>query len=131
MPTVNEVVPAYIKLRDQIKAIEEQHKAQLAPLKQHLQVMDTWLLGELARAGIDNMAVRGVGTVIKKVQHRVSVGDWSLTWPWLSENERFDLLNQAVNKTGVVEYVHQYGVPPPGVNYSAEFTVEVQRARGT
>jgi hypothetical protein len=131
MTTVNEVIPMYIKLRDRIEEIEKRHKDELAPLEKGLKTLDAWLLQELDRNGVNNMAVKDVGTVLKVKQHKVSVSDWDATWQWITVNERYDLLNHAVNKTGVVAWVEETGAPPPGVNYSAEYVAQVRRARGT
>jgi hypothetical protein len=131
MAQVSEVVPAYIKLRDHIDELEREHKEKLKPLKEKLEYMDTWLLGELEKRGEDSIAIRGVGTVFKKKETRCSVADWGAVFPWVQANERWDMLNHAVNKTTVTAYVDEHGEPPPGVNYTAAWTVQINRARGT
>ena len=128
---IADVIPKYIALRDHIKSLEQQHKEQLKPLKEKLEFLDSWMLGELDRRGEDSVAVRGVGTVFRKTESRCSVADWEVVWGWMESNQRFDMLNHAVNKTTVAEHVKETGSPPPGVNYTSTFTVEVNRARGT
>ena len=131
MATLAEVVPTYIKLRDLIDEKERKHKEELKPLKEKLDFLDGWLLGELSSRGEDSVAVRNVGTVFRKKETRCSVADWGAVFPWIQEHERWDMLNHAVNKTTVTAYVEENQEPPPGVNYSTAWTVQVNRARGT
>jgi hypothetical protein len=131
MATMAEVVPLYVRLRDRIKELEAEHKKELTPLKEKKDELDAWLLAELDRQKLQSVNVAGCGTVFKKKVVKVAVGDWDTAWNWMRENQRFDMLNHAVNKTAVVAYVEEHQAPPPGVSYSAMFDVEVNRARGT
>src|SRR4051812_37608297 len=101
MANLSDVVPAYIKLRDHIEALEREHKEALKPLKEKLEFFETWLLGELESRGEDSATIRGVGVVFKKKETKCTMADWATFFPWMQSNERYDMLNHAVNKTTV------------------------------
>lgn len=131
MAEIAEVVPAFVKLRDHVEKMDREHKERMKPLREKLEFMENWLLGELTRAGVDSVAIRGSGTVFKKKESSCSVADWATVFPWIQEHQRWDMLNHAVNKTAVAAYVEENEAPPPGVNYTTTWTVQVNRARGT
>jgi len=59
----------------------------------------------------------------------VSVADWQVTWAWIEANQRYDILNHAVNKTVVEAIVEDTKIPPPGVNYAVTMGIGYNRAR--
>lgn len=131
MATISEVVPLYIKLRDKIEQVEKEQKETLKPLKAKLEMLDGWLLGELTRRGEQSVHIKDIGTVFVKRQSSCSVADWDATFAWLSANNRWDMLNHAVNKTVVAAYVETEKEAPPGVKFDTFLGVQVNRERGT
>ena len=126
---VNEVMEAALQVRDLLEAEERRFKEKTDPLKEALWKAEVWLLQYLNDQGLQNVAVKGLGTAFKRKVTSVSCADWSAACAWMSANNRFDMLNHSVNKTVVQAHVDDTGQPPPGVNYTADVKVSINRAR--
>jgi hypothetical protein len=133
MATMEQVVEVYIKLRDEIDKREDAHKEELKPLKARLDGLGSALLGHLTSTGVDNVSIKGVGTVLKQRVISCSVGDKEGFWNWLEESpeRRLEFLNISANKTAVTKMADSTGELPPGVKYSVSVEAQVRRARGT
>lgn len=131
MATVSEVIQTHLKLRDYIDERQKALDEEMKPLKHKLQVMENWLHAELDREGLQNFSVKDVGVAFKKKASTCTVGDWDATLTFILDGEHYDMLNHAVNKTAVEEWIETNKAPPPGVNYSAFMKLHVQRARAT
>lgn len=131
MATANDVLSLYVRLRDEIERRDEIHKAEMKPLKDKLEMLNTQLLGYLNESGVDNIAIKGVATAYKKTVVSVSVADWPTTLKWIQDNEMWDALDAGINKTFTKAYVEKNQAAPPGVKYSTAIDVGVRRANGT
>lgn len=127
--TIDRVVEAYVKTRQEIQALEKELEAKLQPLKAMQEKREQYMLGQLNEIGAKNVKTAH-GTVYTAVKESVTMGDWDSFLNWVKEGERYEFLNKAVNKTAALEEMgdernHQ---PPPGVNYTAIRTVQVRKS---
>lgn len=126
---VGEVMAAALTIRETLEEEERKHKERVQPMQEALAKAEVWLLKYLNDQGLQNVAVKGLGTAFKRKVTSVSCADWAVAWDWMAKNDRFDMLNHSVNKTVVQAYVDETGSPPPGVNYTADIKVSINKAR--
>ena len=127
--TVKEVIAGALKIKDSLEEDKRLYEDKIALKKEALKKAELWLLKYLNEQGLQNLAVKGLGIAFKRKVTSVSMADWGIAFPWMQENNRFDLLNHSVSKTGVQGFVEETGQPPPGVNYSETIEVSINRAR--
>lgn len=120
----DKVIAHYVALRDQLKDMEKQHKEQLAPLKQDMELIEAALQKDLQEQGLKQFK-GDHGTAFIKVLTNAKVTDWEgEALPWLVENERWDLLVRNVNKTNMLETEAEV----PGVEISQVQKLQINRS---
>jgi len=125
----DQVVQAYVATRDEIDLLNKQHKEKLAALNE-LQVKRVkWLQQQLDESGQES-AKTSHGTYFKKKSEYVGVEDMDAFVKFLKDNEAWDLLNKAVNKTAALERMGEDRdlSKVPGLKYSSEVEVQVRRS---
>ena len=127
--TVKDAIQAALQCKELLEEEKRKYEKRIEPLKTVLHKAELWLLKYLNEQGLQNAAVKGVGTAFKRKVTSVSVADWAMTFEWMQNNNRFDLLNHSVNKTSVTAFVEETGNPPPGVNYTSDIEISINRAR--
>ncbi len=124
--SVDNVIEAYVKVRDQKKELVTLQKQQMAPFNHKLEVLEGFLLNELNQSGAES--VRGKnGTAFKVERVSVKIDQWDETLPYIIENGLTHLLEKRLAKSGVIEYIEANGETPPGVSISRELVVQVRR----
>jgi NADP-dependent 3-hydroxy acid dehydrogenase YdfG len=122
MTTMEELVGLYVSTRDKIKAIEAEHKEQLAPYRQGLDDVERLIMTMLNAAGADSMKT-AAGTAYKAPWTKASIQDWQKVIDYAVENGRFDLFERRVAKT-VVEEIGDV----PGIEIERGVRVNVRRS---
>lgn len=120
-------VEQYILLRDKIKAIQERHKAELAPLNDALFKVNGMLLNHLNEIGSDSITVKGVGTAYKKTTSSATLADAAEFRRHVIGTESWELVDMKANAPKVAEYIAEHGDVPPGVNFTTRTDVGVRR----
>lgn len=123
---IDEVVQQYVAFRDEVAAIGADAKAKAAEIEAKMQVIEAWLMNQASLQGVDSFKTAS-GTAFVKTVDFCSVGDWDSTVDFIKVNNAWELLNRAVNKTAVREYIDANGVPPPGVNFAQKKEIQVRR----
>lgn len=123
--TVAQMTEKYLALRNKKRALQEDHKAQLAPFNELIYRLGNLILAELDAAGVNSMA-SSEGTVYKAVDTSVTVGDWPLTLEYIKENEAWDLLEARVSKVAAITVMNETDQPIPGVKVSQEVVLRVR-----
>lgn len=125
--TPAEMIERYIKLRNKIEAIKEEHKRQLAPYLEAHGQLETLLLQHLDDHKLQSMN-SDAGTAFKQVATSVTVKEWEKTLNFIRENEHWDLLEARVSKTAAVQVIEDTKKPIPGVVLSQAVVVRVRSA---
>lgn len=122
MANVDQMVALYVRKRDQLEALETAHKEQVAGIKADMQLIEGALMKLMDEHGVRQF--KGAhGTAFKKEWTRAKVADWDQTLSYIQTNNRWDLLNRAVNKTVALEIGEV-----PGVEVARGFEVQVRRS---
>jgi hypothetical protein len=124
---LDSVITGVITLRDQIDALKQEHKAQLAPLNEKMAKLEAYLQSQLQLSGSTSVSAKGVGTAYLQSVVSVTVEDWQATLDWIKTTEAWEFLERRVSKTVVQEYMESQGQVPPGVKTSTEVEVRVRR----
>lgn len=126
MPTMEEVVGGYIKLRDKKKLLEDAHKQNVAPINEKMKMLEAWLLRELQRQGADHVGT-GLGTVYQSTIVKPVIRDWSSVLDFIVANEQWGMLERRVSKTAVEEFMESTGTVPPGVEITRETFARIRK----
>lgn len=123
---VDDVVGAYVKLRDLKTSMERKHKEELEPIKKNMEKLENWLQGQLLAVGADSFKTTQ-GTAYFQTASSATVKEWGVTLPWIQSNDEWSFLEARVNKTAVKDYIESTGNVPPGVDYTETIVVRVRR----
>jgi len=124
--SMDELVDAYVKLRDKKARIQKRHKEEIAPTNELIDKIGTALL--MALNGIDaEMARTDHGTAYKTTRTNVKIEDWDTTLPWVISNNLEHMLERRLSKSAVEEYIEASGDTPPGVSITRDLTIGVRR----
>lgn len=125
--TTEQLISKYIELRDRRDQAAAAVKKQVELLDAGMDAIAATLLNQMNAAGETSRKTEQGTAFIKEVNF-VGIGNWDTAFTFILTNQAFNLLNHAVNKTAVLEYVAEKGTPPPGVNLSVKREVQVRRA---
>ena len=120
-------VDQYVKLRDRIKALDDEHKARMKPFREMLEKLNGVLLQHLISVQGDSVRT-GAGTVYRTEKKSASLADPEAFMRYVIENEVWDLLDRKANVTAVEDFISENKSPPPGVNFASRYEVGVRRA---
>lgn len=147
---INEVVKKYISLRDESTVISERHKEELRPIFESMNVIETWLLQEMEKMGVDSLKTPS-GTPYKAVSKSVKMADpesfkafcfapvieafKNLNIPnmpdilgLLTAGIRWDIIDFRPLKSGVNELINETGNVPPGVSVDQFTKINIRRS---
>jgi len=127
--TAEQLISTYLTLRDNRDAIKAELEGKLDTLKEQMEVIEMAFLDNMNRTGDQSIKTES-GTVFRKTSTRVGIANWDETIEFIKLSGLYSLLNHAVNKTAVVEYVKEHGEPPAGVNFTQYDEVQVRKGKG-
>ena len=99
---MEDLVKAYIELRDQRDAIRDRHKAELAEIESVLEQTELALGGLLAETGAESVKTK-FGTVYKSKWTAVKITDFDSLCDYVKQTGRFDLFERRISKTVALE----------------------------
>ena len=126
--TINRVVAAFVKLRDQKEEIEKRHKEELRVLNESMQKLGGWLQASLLTAGVESFKT-SQGTAFLQHNDKTVVRDFTAALDFIREHNEWSMLTAAVSKTAVKDYMERTGSMVPGVEYQSELKVIVRRPK--
>jgi hypothetical protein len=130
-------VEQFVRLRDEIKRIEQQQKDVLKPYKETLEKLKSVLLGYLNAVNTDSTKT-AAGTVYRTVKKSASIADMTAFQAWVITQGDWNLVDWKANVTAVADYLADQEqkvatgaqmevVPLPGVNFTQTIDVGVRR----
>lgn len=127
--TVDKRVEQYIKVRDALKKMDEEHDERRKPLVELQNLLTGWMQTFMENAGADNIKTSH-GTCYSSTRYTASLADPEAFMNYVKSTGNYDLLDRKANVTACRDFVAENNSPPPGVNLSAIKTVGVRRATG-
>lgn len=129
-PTIETVVSAFMKLRQEKDAIDRKAKVEMGALIEKMNKLEAWLLQKMEADGVSSYKTP-MGTAFKTTTDHANVADWDAVLEYVMENEAFHLLEKRVNKIAVRGYIDEGKPPPPGVNYFTKVDINIRRPTST
>jgi hypothetical protein len=124
--SVEEVVKGYIKLRDKKNDLKREHTEELAPINEKMALVEGWLMRDLVTRGVQSQKT-AAGTAFLQKSTRATVKDRDAFLEFVKEKEMWDLLENRVAKSVVVDYLENTGEVIPGVNFEQTQVVRIRR----
>jgi hypothetical protein len=115
--TIEQLVDGYIKLRDKKEELEAAHKAKLHTINVFMEDIEHQIAAKSLVDGVDSYKT-AYGTAFFSSINRCNVSDWNQTLQFIVQNGAYDMLNKAVKKDVVRDYIEKYGVVPPGLDWA-------------
>lgn len=123
---IDEVIKAYVTLRDELDAMKRRQTDEAAPLRDKMHKLEVWLQNQLQQQGLQNFKA-ATGTAFLKEVTSTTVENWEATLPFIQEKGLWDMLEKRVSKSVVEDYIESTGEIPPGVSVKRETVVQVRR----
>lgn len=124
----DQVIKAYLHLRDKKEQVQDLQKKQLAPLNEQLDKLEAWLLNKLNIDGLTNLKSEA-GVAFKQTATSVTCTDWPATLAWIQQHNAWAFLESRVSKSVVQEFMENNGgEAPPGVKVTPEVVVRVRKS---
>jgi hypothetical protein len=127
--SIDDVMKRRFDIVETVAIISGKHQAELAPFNEELKLCEQFIKDEMNKAGLQQVKTRA-GMAFFQTKDSVTVSDFDATLGYIVENKAFHLLNRAVNKTSVKEYIQEHSAPPPGVEYSSFKDLAWRRGKG-
>ena len=124
--TVDQAVAAYMKLRQKKAEVEASIKDELSQIEANMDKLEKWIKTRADAMGVSSFKTPH-GTAFLTTKDYASVADWDATLAFVKETGAYNMLNKAVNKTAVREYISETKTVPPGVNYGTKVEVNVRK----
>lgn len=124
---IEDLVRAYITLRDQKAALKAEQAEAMKPYDEALAKLEARALAALNQTGVESMKT-SAGTVYSTTFTSATVADKSAFMEYITNNDAFDLLDVRANKTAVQDYMAANDDVPPGVTVRRELKVGFRRA---
>jgi len=128
MKDMNELVEAYLTIRNERDRIEAEFKERDLALKSEMVVLEQAML-----AGCNEMKVESLrtnsGTVIKSLKERYTCSDRDNFNKFVVEHGAVELFEGRIHQSNFKEFIseRQDEGLPPGVNVMREFTITVKK----
>jgi hypothetical protein len=123
---VDQVVAAYISLRDKRDALKKKQSLEMEPITSRMQKVEAWLQNHLNTQNIRSLKSAS-GTAFLKEVSSATVEDREAFMNFVRENNLWEFLDSRCSKSVVDDYVQQTGNLPPGIKYSREEVCQVRR----
>jgi len=126
-PTAETLAGIYIRMRNVIKAKEQQHEAEMEGLLEDQRAISEKLL-DLCNAQKADSIKTAAGTITRKKTSRYWTSDWDSFYKFMKENDAMQLLEQRVSKSNMEQFLEENpDLHPPGLNVDANYAVTVRR----
>jgi len=125
-PNVDQVIAAYVKMREKKSRMEAEVKAEVAKINEKLMKLEGWLREKADEQGVTSFKTNH-GTAFMTTVDFASVADWDAVLNFIKENDAYDMLERRVSKTAVRGYIEANKSIPAGINYGTKLEVNVRK----
>lgn len=123
---VDQVVAAYMKLRQQKEALEASIKEEVGVIKDKMTKMEAWIKEQADAQGVTSFKTKH-GTAFLSTSDYANVADWDAVLTFIQEAGAFDMLEKRVSKIAVRGYIEEHKAVPPGINYGTKLEVQIRK----
>lgn len=126
MPTLNDVIGAYLELRARKEALKKKHAEEMAPITDAMNKTQAWVQQHLQKEGTKNTRTES-GSAFLQTDISVTTDDWESTLAFIRAHDLWEFLERRVSKTVITEYIESTKTVPPGVKVSSEISCHIRR----
>lgn len=125
---LDQLVHAYISIRNERDRLKEQYEAEDSKLKKDLSVLETAMLEVCNTTKADSIKTQN-GTVIRKLTERFYCNDWDNFKNFVLEHGAVELLERRIHQGNFKEFMAENEADglPPGVNVMREYGIVVRK----
>ena len=123
---MEEVVGAYLKLRNKKEAIEGAVKEEVKAIKEKMVKLEAYIKKEADEQGVTSFKT-GSGTAFVTTTDFAQVADWDAILGFIRKNEAWDMLEKRVAKNAIRGYIDEHKEVPNGVNYGTRIDINVRK----
>lgn len=124
---VDELVSAYIKLRDKKAKMTADFKDSVAPIDDAMARCEAFLLSTLNAMGLESTRTP-YGTAYTTTAVSATVADWPLVLDYVKKNELWPMLEKRVSKDFVRAFKAEHNDIPPGINWTETRVLNIRRS---
>ena len=125
--TIDQVIAAYVKLRDKRDALKKQQAADMAPINENMYKLQCWLQKQLQDTG-QTSAKTTAGTAFLQTDISVAVEDFDAILAFIQAHNLWAMLEKRVSKSVVQDYIESTQELPPGVKVTSEISCHIRRS---
>lgn len=123
---VDQVVAAYMKLRQQKEVLEASIKEEVGVIKDKMTKMEAWIKEQADAQGVTSFKTKH-GTAFLSTSDYANVADWDAVLTFIQDVGAFDMLEKRVSKIAVRGYIEEHKAVPPGINYGTKLEVQIRK----
>jgi len=124
---MDELVTSYLQLRTLIQDKEEQHKTEIAELKEQMDALSAQLLDVCNETNADSIKTKA-GTVSRRVQSRYWSSDWESMHQFIMQNEAPFLLEHRIHNVNMRQFLDDNpDLFPAGLQVDSKYVIQVRK----
>ena len=123
---MDDVVKAYITLRNQKDAIEGEVKDKVKAIKEKMVKLEAYIKKQADEQGVTSFKTTS-GTAFVTTTDFAQVADWDAVLGFIKKNEAHDMLEKRVSKNAVRGYIEEHKTVPDGVNFGTRIDINVRK----
>lgn len=123
---IEDMIGAYIKLRDKKQADEKAHKTRMAKLTALMREIEDRIQAHFNETGASSIRT-SCGTAYSTVRLSARVDDQEAFRQFVESQGAWGILEARANKSAVAEYLDEHGEPPPGVSITRAHNININR----
>ena len=124
--TVDQVVAAYLKLRNQKGEVQAEVKDKLDAINTKMAKLESWIQQKADSDGVSSFKTPH-GTAFLTTVDFASVADWDEVVRFAKENDAYDIFEKRVSKNAVRGYIDGGRNVPAGINYGTRISVNIRK----
>lgn len=126
MPTIEQAVSGYRKLRDQKKEVTDRHKEEVGPYNEKMEKIENWLGLQLQQQEAESIKT-AEGTVYTTKTSSVKIGDWETALSYIIEHGLFHMLERKLSPKDIAAFVEEEQSDFPGTKITFNTNVRVRK----
>jgi hypothetical protein len=127
MATVDQVLAAYLELRNQRDDLKKVQAEDMAPINEKMRACQVWVQKQLQSQGLTNFKGSS-GIAFLQTDTTVSVKDWDAMFAWIQAQNLWQFLEHRVSKSVVTDYIEATKEIPPGLGVSSEVSAHIRKS---
>jgi hypothetical protein len=124
---LDELVQAYIDLRNKKSQLKAQYEAKVAKYERTQDLIEASMLQKFEQMGVDSVKTP-MGTAYAQTRASASVGDWDTFIGFVKEHDAYEMIERRVSKAAIEQYKAVHADLPPGVNFSETRVINFRKS---